>query len=418
MTSSLPPFAVPEASRFILAGTIVSDGAVVPDALLAVDGDRIAYAGPRSGFGHQESGFADVEHTRLPKGSLMLPGLVDLHCHGANGGDFPRAEEASVRQAIDFLHRAGTTTLLASLVTAPPAALLAGVKLFSRLTAEGLVAGIHLEGPFLSAARCGAHDPGHLLEPDPGLVAELLAAAGGHLATMTYAPELPGAAELLDLLTFHGVVPSLGHTAADDATTAASLTAAREGLTGMRSDGRSPVPTVTHLFNGMPPLHHRSPGPVTACLRLAAAGQAVVELIADGTHLAPETVLTVFRLVGRPNIALVTDSMAATGLPDGKYSLGPSSLTVADGVATLDGSGTIAGGTATLLDVVRRTTAAGVRLQDAVYSATAVPAAVLGLSNEVGGLRSGLRADAVIVGSGLELSGVLRKGTWLQRNPR
>lgn len=417
MTSSLPPFAVPAASRFILAGTIVSDGAVVPDALLAVDGDRIAYAGPRDGFRNQAGGLSDVEHTRLPEGSFILPGLIDLHCHGANGGDFPRGEETSARRAIDFLHRAGTTTLLASLVTAPPAALLSGVELFSRLTAEGLLAGIHLEGPFLAAARCGAQNPDFLLEPDNDLMTELLAAAGGHLATMTYAPELPGASDLVELLTSHGVIPSLGHTAADDATTAASLTAAREGLAGARSDGTSPVPTVTHLFNGMPPLHHRSPGPVAACLRLAAAGQAVVELIADGTHLAPETVETVFRLVGRANIALVTDSMAAAGLNDGQYMLGPSSVAVADGVATLDGSGAIAGGTATLLDVVRRTAAAGVPLPDAVYSATAVPAAVLGLSDEVGALRRGLRADAVITGSGLELSGVLRKGTWLRNSP-
>lgn len=413
MTSSLPPFAVPAASRFILAGTIVTDGAVVPDALLAVDGERIAYAGPRDGFGDPAGYFGDVEHTRLPEGSFLLPGLIDLHCHGGNGGDFPRGEETSARKAIDFLHRSGTTTLLASLVTAPPDTLLSGVALYSRLTAEGLLAGIHLEGPFLSADRCGAQNPDYLLEPDPGLMADLLAAAGGHLATMTYAPELPGAGDLVDLLTSHGVVPSLGHTAADDATTAASLTAAREGLTRAGSAGRRLVPTVTHLFNGMPPLHHRSPGPVAACLRLAAAGQAIVELIADGTHLAPETVATVFGLVGRANIALVTDSMAAAGLADGRYMLGPSNVTVADGVATLEGSGAIAGGTATLLEVVRQTAAAGVPLPDAVYSATAVPAAVLGLTHEVGGLRRGLRADAVVTGPGLELTGVLRKGRWL-----
>ncbi|MEE2521479.1 amidohydrolase family protein [Pseudarthrobacter sp. J75] len=413
MTSIPPPFAVPAASRFVLAGTIVTDGQTVPDALLAVENGRIAYAGPRAEFAADGSGFADVETTVLPNGSHILPGLVDIHCHGGNGGDFPGGEETSARKAIDFLHRSGTTTLLASMVTASREELLRGVELFSRLTDEGLLAGIHLEGPFLSHARCGAQNPAYLLDPDLDLVAELLEAANGHLATMTYAPELPGAAELVDLLTSHRVIPSLGHTDSDDATSAESLAAARTRLAAAGSDGTSQVPTVTHLFNGMPPLHHRSPGPVAACLRLAAAGQAVVELIADGTHLAPETVNTVFGLVGPANIALVTDSMAAAGLSDGNYMLGPSPVTVTNGVATLDATGSIAGGTATLLDVVRRTVQAGVPLADAVLSATAVPAGVLGRSDEVGGLRRGLRADAVVVHGDLQLAGVLRQGEWL-----
>ena len=138
-----------------------------------------------------------------------------------------------------------------------------------------------------------------------------------------------------------------------------------------------------------------------------------MELIADGTHLDAATVATVFQLVGAPNILLVTDSMAAAGLSDGHYMLGPSPVTVSGGVATLDAKGSIAGGTATMLDVVRRTVAAGVGLADAVYSATAVPAAVLGLSDEVGGIRRGLRADLVIVDGGLEPAAVLRQGSWL-----
>jgi N-acetylglucosamine-6-phosphate deacetylase len=148
-------------------------------------------------------------------------------------------------------------------------------------------------------------------------------------------------------------------------------------------------------------------------LRTAQEGKAVVELIADGTHLDPSTVATVFQLVGAANIVLVTDSMAAAGLADGNYMLGPSPVTVTDGVAILDATGSIAGGTATMLDVVRRTVAAGVGLADAVCSATAVPAAVLGLADELGGLRRGLRADLVVVDKELRLAGVLRNGDWL-----
>ncbi|MBM7793665.1 N-acetylglucosamine-6-phosphate deacetylase [Paenarthrobacter ilicis] len=401
-------------SHQIIKGTLVSDGQVVEDGLLALEGDRIAYAGPAQGFDTDaHEGFGGAVRLGVPSGSFLLPGLVDVHCHGGNGGDFPGGDEDSARKAADFLHRSGTTTFLASMVTAPREDLLRGIKTFVKLVDEGLVAGIHLEGPFLSHARCGAQNPAYLLEPDLDLMAELVGAADGKLTTMTYAPELPGAGALVDLMTSHGVTPSLGHTDCDDATAAMSLAAARDGLELAGFDGVSSLPTVTHLFNGMPPLHHRAPGPVAACLRMAQEGKAVVELIADGTHLDPSTVATVFQLVGAANILLVTDSMAAAGLSDGSYMLGPSPVTVRDGVATLDATGSIAGGTATLLDVVRKTVDAGVSLTDAVHSATAVPAAVLGLSDEIGGLRRGLRADVIVTDQDLELTGVLRNGQWL-----
>ncbi|MGW9414146.1 N-acetylglucosamine-6-phosphate deacetylase [Arthrobacter cupressi] len=414
MTDPRLPSAMPTPARHLISGTIVSDRTVIENGLVAVEGDRIAFAGPVGDFDENAfEGFAGLPRAELPAERYILPGFIDVHCHGGNGGDFPGGDEESARRAIDFLHRSGTTTLLASMVTASREDLLRGIGLYVRLTEEGLLAGIHLEGPFLSHARCGAQNPAYLVEPDLGLMTELIEAAEGKLATMTYAPELPGAAALVDLLTSHGVTPSLGHSDCDDATAAASLAAAREGLESAGFDGVSSLPTVTHLFNGMPPLHHRSPGPVAACLRAAQAGKAVLELIADGTHLDAATVATVFQLVGAPNILLVTDSMAAAGLSDGHYMLGPSPVTVSGGVATLDATGSIAGGTATMLDVVRRTVAAGVGLADAVYSATAVPAAVLGLSDEVGGIRRGLRADLVIVDGGLEPAAVLRQGSWL-----
>ncbi len=139
----------------------------------------------------------------------------------------------------------------------------------------------------------------------------------------------------------------------------------------------------------------------------------MVELIADGVHLAPETVKLVFDLVGARNIALVTDSMAATGLQDGQYKLGPLAVTVQQGVARVDTTGAIAGGTSTLLDVVRSTVAAGIPLQDAVTAATAVPADVLGVSAHVGGLRPGMAADVLVVDPDLTLAGVLRRGKWV-----
>ena len=390
----------------ILSGTVISDGAACPDAVVAVLGDRIVYAGPRSGF--DASALPDAEEMELPPGSILLPGLVDLHCHWAAGGDFPSGDDGGCRTAVDFLHRNGTTTLLASLVTAAPEDLLRGVRTLKLLAEEGLIAGIHAEGPFLSHARCGAQNPAFLRDPDPELLRLLLGEAGGWLKTMTYAPELPGADELVRLLIDNGVTPSLGHTDADAAVAAASLEAAAAGLALW--EGRSARPTVTHLFNGMPPLHHRNPGPLAACLRLAGAGKAAVELVADGVHLAPETVETVFQLVGADNVVLVTDAMAAAGLPDGDYALGRSAVTVRSGMATLQGTDTLAGGTATLLDVVRRTIDAGVSPAEAVASATSVPARGLGLEAEIGSLRAGMRADVVVVDQEFELVGVMRGG--------
>lgn len=407
----------PASEKFLIHGDLVTDRGIVKAGLLVIDGDRIVYAGRADHF--DEPGFAsgDVPAANviaLPAGQRMLPGLVDIHNHGGNGGDFPSGDEASARVAVDFLHRAGTTTLLASMVTASPEDLLKGIGVYAKLTEEGLLAGIHLEGPFLSHARCGAQNPAFLLDPDLELTARLVEAGRGAITTMTYAPELPGADDLVELLTSHGITPSLGHTNCDTVTASESLELAREGMDSAGFDGVSGRPTVTHLFNGMPPMHHRAPGPVAACLRAAGAGNAAVELVADNTHLDPETVKTVFALVGAANVVLVTDSMAAAGLADGQYMLGPSPVTVTNGVATLDATGSIAGGTATLLDVVRRTTAAGVDFIDALTSATSVPAAILGLTDELGSLRRGLRADVIIVDEELALQRVMRAGHWLR----
>jgi N-acetylglucosamine-6-phosphate deacetylase len=399
----------------VLRGRIVTGGRIYDDGLLIMEGDRITYCGSAGEYPREQ--FSRPVDIPPSSETTILPGFVDIHCHGASGGEFPSGAEESARRAITFLHSRGTTTLLASLVTASPNSLIGAVRNQKLLADEGLLAGIHLEGPFLAHSHCGAHDPNLLMAPDLNLAEALLNAADGYLKTMTYAAELPGAPELVDLLARHGVIPSLGHTGAGTDTAAASLARARMSLAAAGYQGYRGRPTVTHLFNGMPPMHHRSPGPVAACLREARAGNVTVELIADGTHLDPQMVRTVFELVGAENIVLVTDSMAAAGLSDGHYALGGSAVTVSEGRATKDSTGGLAGGTATMLDVVRGTVRAGVPLQVAVESATSVPAAVLGLSAEVGSLRAGLRADVVIVDDSLALLGVLRAGQWLTALP-
>jgi N-acetylglucosamine-6-phosphate deacetylase len=364
--------------------------------VVAVVDDRVAYAGPATGW--------DGELPRPAPDRLLLPGLVDVHCHGAAGHGFPDDDVAGVLAAAAHHREHGTTTLVASLVSAPAAVLRERLALLAPLVQAGELAGVHLEGPFLSAVRCGAQDPAALVPGDPALLRELL--AGGIVVSMTLAPETAHAAELVAVLREHGVLPSFGHT---DATAGATTAAIRSAAGGRLS--------ATHLFNGMPPMLSRAPGPVAACLAAAARGELVLELIGDGVHLAAETVAAVFDLVGPDRIALVTDAMAAAGMPDGRYRLGALPVEVLGGVARLttpDGPGAIAGGTARLIDVVRQTVAAGVPLADAVRSATATPAKLLGLA-DVGHLAPGSRADVLVTDAELVPTGVLRAGRWVCR---
>lgn len=393
-------------ARTLIAGRIFTGSMDLEDGLVAIEAERIVYSGPERAY----TGHAPSEVHRLGGEETVLPGLVDLHCHGGFGADFPAADQAAARRAIGSLHRSGTTTLLASLVTASRADLLRAISSLASLVTEELVAGIHLEGPFLSLERCGAQDPQWIRNPDLALAEELVSAGRGTVRTMTYAPELSGAPELSDLLISHNVLPSLGHTDADAQTALDSLLRVHEQLAGRTG-------TVTHLFNGMPPMHHRSPGPVPACLQAAKAGKTVLELVADNTHLDPRVVSAVFDLVGADNIALVTDSMSAAGLADGTYTLGPTRVRVQDGVARLDATGSIAGGTATMLEVLKRTIGAGVAPGEAVRAATSTPARVLGLSEDVGDLHPGMRADLLVVGIDFTLGRVMRRGTWLDPLP-
>ena len=306
-----------------------------------------------------------------------MTGLVDIHCHGAAGAELGDDVEGTRRAAAH--HRAaGVEVLVASLVSAPPDVLARQVATLAAFVADGTLAGIHLEGPFLADARRGAHDPAALADPDPALVERLVTTAADHgapgaLRQMTFAPERPGSEALVRALVAHGIRPAVGHTDTDAHTTARTLAdvADRQGAPAL----------VTHLFNGMPPLHHRAGGPVAAALTAAARGEAVVELIADGVHVAPEVVRMVFETVGPDHVALVSDAMAATGLGDGRYRLGTLDVVVDGGTARTVDTGAIAGSTSTLADCVRwAVEVARVPEADAVRAAMSTPALALGLT--------------------------------------
>nr|WP_089775429.1 amidohydrolase family protein [Ruania alba] len=389
-------------------GRVITPEQEIPDGGVCWEGDRLTWVGAVADAPADVA--AELATVPAAPDTSLLPGLVDIHNHGGGGASIPAVEDTvEALQAVTEHRRHGTTRMLASLVTAAPEVLLARAAVLADLADAGEIEGIHSEGPFLAESRCGAQDPTFLIDGDPSLVEQLAATARGHLATMTVAPEVHGADAALDALVEAGALPSIGHTDAASETTRAAV----ERLTA-RLAGSGRRVTVTHLFNGMRPLHHRDPGPIPVLLAAARRGEIVLELIADGVHVHPELVRDIIATVGAENVALVTDAMAAAGMADGEYRLGSLDVRVAEGVARLAHGGSIAGGTAHLIDVVRITASGGVPLVDAVRSASLTPAEVLrsrrGGSTPFGALRAGYRADIVVVDSDLQVQRVIRDG--------
>ncbi|KQH78805.1 N-acetylglucosamine-6-phosphate deacetylase [Mycobacterium gordonae] len=364
----------------ISAGTVVADDEVCRPGWVHIDGRRIAACG---------TGAPPAPADLVLPDSLVVPGFIDMHVHGGGGASFGDAPAAAAR-----FHRGhGTTTTLASLVTAAPAELLSAVRLLADATRQGVVAGTHLEGPWLSTARCGAHDHTQIRHPDPAEIEAVLTAADGTIRMVTLAPELPGSDDAIRRFLDAGVVVALGHT---EATYEQTQHAIALGAT-----------VGTHLFNAMPPMGHREPGPALALLQNPAV---TVELIADGVHVRPEMVHAVLQWAGPDRVAVITDATAAAGSGDGEYRLGTVPVVVAGGVATVRGTSTIAGSLATM-DQLFRAVAEGAGLAAAVRTTSATPARALGLDG-VGAIRAGYHANLVVLGQDLRVREVMVEGSW------
>ncbi|MDP7722155.1 N-acetylglucosamine-6-phosphate deacetylase [Mycobacterium sp. TY814] len=365
----------------IRAGTVVVDGEVHRPGWVRTERRLIADCG--SGTPTAEP---DVD---LPD-CVVVPGFIDMHVHGGGGASFSDAPAA----AAQFHRRHGTTTTLASLVTAAPAELITSVRLLADATREGVVSGTHLEGPWLSASRCGAHDHTQLRFPDPAEIDAVLTAAGGTIRMVTLAPELPGSDDAIRRFLDAGVVVAVGHT---DATYEQTQHALALGAT-----------VCTHLFNAMPPLNHREPGPVLALLQ---DPRVTIELIADGVHVRPEMAAAVLGWAGADRVAVITDATAAAGSEEGEYLLGTVPVVVAGGVATVRGTATIAGSLATM-DQLFRAVAGTAGLAAAVQTTSTTPARALGL-DRVGVIRAGYQANLVVLGQDLRVRQVMAEGSWL-----
>lgn len=323
-------------------------------------------------------------------GLYVLPGLVDIHSHGAVGHDFSDGDEEGLKEILRYEYSHGITTYCPTSMTVEKEQL---YKVFSSMAdwkdEKGMshVAGINMEGPFLDVNKKGAHRPECILKPDVDFFRECNRLCGGKIRLVTLAPNMEGAMEFIQELKEETVI-SIGHTAADYDTCKKALDAG--------------ACHVTHLYNAMNPLEHRAPGPIAAA---SEDENCVAELICDGIHVHASMIKIAFKLFP-DRIALISDSMRAVGLENGTYELGGQQVHVDGRLATLS-NGTIAGSATNVYDCMCTAVSFGIPLEDAIAAATITPAKSIGIFDEVGSLTPGKRADVLLVDKNLKLVRVI-----------
>ena len=335
-------------------------------------------------------GPADME------GGYVIPGLVDVHTHGAVGEDFSDGKPAGLQPLADYYAAHGVTSYLATTMTLKEEVLTPAMHAIRdfKPRSGAKCAGVHLEGPFLSYAKRGAQAAENLHKPDPALFHRLNEASGGQVRLVTVACEEEGALPFIREISRICTV-SLGHTTADYDTAMSGFLA-----------GASHA---THLYNGMPSLLHRAPGVIGAAFDAGAS----VELICDGLHIHPSVIRATYQLFG-DKLNLISDSLRCAGMPDGDYELGGQPIVVKNHKATLL-DGTLAGSSISLLDAVRNVVRFGLPLAGAVYAASTAPALAAGL--DAGVIAQGKAADLLVLDEDLALKAVFVDGQRFERRP-
>ena len=318
-------------------------------------------------------------------GCYVIPGLVDVHFHGCVGEDFSDASPEGLQRMADFELSQGVTYICPAGMTLPEDQLTAICRNAAAHRAKNAggaqLVGLHLEGPFLSTAKKGAQNGDFLHDPDSAMLRRLQKAAEGCVKLVTVAPEQPGAMDFIRAAVADGIAVSVGHTTADYDTAAAAFAAGADHA--------------THLYNGMPPLHHRSPGVIGAAFD---DPQVPAALICDGIHIHSSVVRATFRLFGAERVILISDSLRATGMPDGQYPFGGQEIEVHGNRATILGHPeTLAGSVTSLMGCLRQAVAFGVPLADAVRAASYNPARSIGIDRQAGSLDTGKEASLILL---------------------
>ncbi|RED56821.1 N-acetylglucosamine-6-phosphate deacetylase [Cohnella lupini] len=380
--------------RIVNAKIVTPTGTIDKGSLSVTDGIITS-------IGTEDNPISSPAETIDAHGNWVIPGFVDVHVHGGAGHDFMDADEDGIAAIAKFHAVHGTTSLLATTLTASREDLTGILELVSIYKSKPMpyarIVGVHLEGPFVNVKWKGAQNPEYIVPPRVEWLDEWVARFPGLIKIQTLAPESEGALEYIDKLALNGIVPSCGHT---DATYDQIIAAADHGL-------RHAV----HTFNAMKPLHHREPGTVGAVLT---DDRIMAEVIADGHHVHPAAIKLITRAKGTSNVILVTDAMSAAGMPDGDYELGGLPVRMSCGVARLKEADSLAGSTLTMISAVRYLVReVGVSLEDASRMASGNPARQLGMDGVTGSLEVGKAADFLLLDSSLEISGTWIGGTKL-----
>jgi N-acetylglucosamine-6-phosphate deacetylase len=377
------------ASRALTSTTEINDAGIL------VREGTIEAVGPRSGM-TLPAGAQEIRATD----KTAIPGFIDVHIHGAGGHDVMEGTSDALRSITRKVSEFGTTSIVATTVTASTDATLRAVEgIAGYITRQhetdesrAEVLGIHFEGPFISKERRGVHPAEWIQLPSAETLSRFLKAAAGNARILTIAPEVLGAAPCIDAAREAGLVVSMGHT---DATYEQARAAMARG-----------AHSATHVYNAMRPFSHRDPGVIGAVLT---SPEVNAELIADGVHVEEAAMKLLLLAKGSEHVTLVSDGLSATGMPDGKYMLGGFEVTVSGGVCR-NSEGTLAGSTLTLDRALRNIVALGISLPDAVRMVTLNPATLLGIEYKKGSLRVGADADILLLDEGLHLSGVWARG--------
>lgn len=373
----------------ILAGAaLVTPTEILPTGWVEIDGEHIVGVGPG-----EPPRPADV----VLGGGYLSPGFVDIHSHGGGGATVVGADPDAVARFAEAHCQHGTTTIVASLVSAYYDSLAHDVAVLAELTESGVIAGTHLEGPWIAMEYKGAHDPGTLRDPDPDEVDKLIGVGRGTIRMVTLAPEYPHGVDAVRRFVGAGAIAAVGHTNATYDQVRAAIDAGAN--------------VSTHLYNAMRPINHREPGPIVA---LTEDERVTNELILDGVHVHPASAAFATR-AAEGRIVFVTDAMTAAAGEDGDYMLGDLAVKVVDGVARLVDGGAIAGSTLTLDRALKfAVEQAGFSPEAAFAALTTTPARLLGLTDR-GRIETGTRADLCHLDDDLTLTAVWKGGTPVAR---